>query len=59
MYLAKEKPESSDRAMGHDVCDDNSEPRQEVPSRGSAAGMMTQKRYGFEAYFRNGGRTYG
>ena len=59
MYPAKEKPESPDRAMGHDVCDDNSEPKQEVPSQGSAEGMMKKKRYGFEAYLRHGGRTYG
>ena len=38
MNPAKEKPESPDRATHH-VCDDNSEPRQEVPSRGSAEGM--------------------
>ena len=59
MYPAKEKKEPADRAMDHDVCDDNSESRQEVPVRASAEGMMTRKRYGFEAYARHGGRTYG
>ena len=44
---AKETEEPADRAMGHDVCDDNSESRREVPGRGSAEGMMTRKRYGF------------
>ena len=59
MYPAKEKKEPADRAMDHDVCDDNSESRQEVAGRASAEGMMTRKRYGFAEYARHGGRTYG